>query len=462
MKYVPQFPEWLVAGLALGVHLPMAAQYQYIPPANPGLISTRLPREPLPSSAEVMSAEVVRSEVAPAPLFPPQQQRIPDFSAAGDYQSAGTEGLALLANEKVDDALQLVIANSLAWTGRTDEALPVYGGLVNGKYGNSAKVGIANIQRWRGMDHLAFPEYQAVLAAEPDHAGALEGLELATRELVPRTQFSAGGLADSSSTERRSASVNHRWRDRSGARVMELEISGVQDTLPGLLSTQDEVLLRYQALDLQLKPSLELSMPTRDNPKVFGDVRLSSESYKTTVEIGRVNWGKSAINPKALAAQLSANHGSASVTRSLPVGDLTGRVDLFDISDGNRVTTSSLRLASSWRPVGSQVKPFFGIETRDSSFNSPNYWSPQQGFGTVYAGVLAEWGRADWSLYVSGQAGAPLYGEAGNSWSLSGGGKQWISNNVAISLNLWAMSSRRDNAQYESQAATISLDKLWR
>ena len=465
MKHIARTKKWLLAGMAFGIHVPILgqiapvslAQYEYIPPASSGLSSTSLSRGPIPRLSESKNPGIVE-----IPQSPTTHQRILDLSAAGNYQAAGTEGLLLLANEKVDESLQLIIANSLAWTGRSDEAVPAYSGLVNGKFANAAKVGIANIQRWRGMDHLAFPEYQAVLVSEPDNAGALEGLELATRELVPRTVVRFGGGMDSSNMERQSAAVTHRWRDPSGARVMEIELGGVRDSLPGVLTTENDVALRYQALDLLLKPSLELSMPTKDNSNVFGGVHLSSEQHKVSVDISRDNWGKSANNPKALAAQLAANHLGLSVTRGVSIGELTGRVDLFDISDGNRVITSSLRLASSWRPMGSQVKPFIGVETRDASLSSPNYWSPQQGFGSVYGGVLAEWGKADWSLYVSGQAGAPLYGEAGTSWSLSAGGKQWLTNSLALSLNLWSMSSRRDNAQYEAQAATVSLEKLWR
>lgn len=486
MKCIVRIIGGLLTGLMLGVHLPMAAQvvlaeiplppttmlqkreahsvapmalaqYQYVPPASPGLSSTSLSRGPMLSTLETKNPA---NAAIPTPS--PEHQHILDLSAAGNYQAAGTEGLVLLGNENVDESLQLIIANSLAWTGRSDEAVPAYSGLVNGRHANAAKVGIANIQRWRGMDHLAFPEYQAVLALEPDNAGALEGLELATRELAPRTMVSFGGSMDSSSMERKSAAVNHRWRDPSGARIMEIEVSGVQDSLPGVSTAEDEVLFRYRALDLKLKPSLELSMPTKDNSDLFGRVHLSSQEYKASVDIAHVNWGRSATNPRALAAHLAANHVGLTLTRGMSAGDLTGRVDLFDISDGNRIVTSSLRLASSWRPMGSQVKPFFGLETRDSNFNSPNYWSPQQGFGSVYAGVLAEWGKADWNLYLSGQAGAPLYGEAGTSWSLSGGGKQWLSRNLAISLNLWSMSSRRDNARYEAQAASVSLEKLWR
>jgi hypothetical protein len=434
------------------------AQYQYVPPANPALSRTGLSQGAMPLTYEASAT----SPAKVIPNAPPEQQRILDLSAAGDYQAAGTEGLVLLSNGKVDESLQLIIANSLAWTGRTDEAVPAYSGLVNGIHANAANVGIANIQRWRGMDHLALPQYQAVLVSEPDNAGALEGVELATRELVPRTTVSLGGSQDSSNMERKSTAVNHRWRDSSGARIMEIELGGVRDSLPGVLTSEDNALFRYQALDFQMKPSFELSMPTKDNPNVFGGVHFSLPAYKASFDIARINWGKSATNPRALAAQLTANQAGMTVGRSFPIGDLTGRVDLFDVSDANQVITSSLRLASSWRPMGSQVKPFVGLETRDSSFNSPNYWSPQQGFGSAYAGFLAEWGKADWSLFLSAQVGAPLYGEAGNSWSLSGGGKQWLSNSVAINLSLWAMSSYRDNARYEAQAANISLEKLWR
>ncbi|MBC7502553.1 MAG: hypothetical protein H7315_18970, partial [Herminiimonas sp.] len=47
----------------------------------------------------------------------PAAQRIAQFNAKENYQSTGTEGLALLASEKPDEELQLIIANSLAWTG---------------------------------------------------------------------------------------------------------------------------------------------------------------------------------------------------------------------------------------------------------------------------------------------------------------------------------------------------------
>jgi hypothetical protein len=55
-----------------------------------------------------------------------------------------------------------------------------------------------------------------------------------------------------------------------------------------------------------------------------------------------------------------------------------------------------------------------------------------------------------------------LWGDAGNGWGVSTGGKRWLSSDVALSLNLWAMSGWRDNSNYKAQAASMTLEKLWR
>lgn len=434
-----------------------AQPYQYVPPVSAGLRDQAQPPAP-----PLQKAAISPQSGAELPKKGAAEQRILDLNAAEDFSAVGTEGLALLATEKPDDALQLIIANSLAWTGRLNEAVPTYQGLVNGKYANEANVGLASIQRWRGRDDQAMPLYQRVLAADPGNAGALEGIELATRELVPRTLVSFGGSIDSSDMQRKSTTVNHRWRDRSGTNIMEVETSGVRDELPTSDASQQDVTLRYRALDLALKPSLELSMPTKSSRNLYGKAHLVFDDYNMSLDVGRVNWGKIATNPNALASHLAATTVGLEATQSLSVGDLTGRIDYFDISDGNNILTSSLRLASKWRPFGSHIKPFVGMETREASFNTPNYWSPSQGFGTAYVGLLGEWGRADWNFFTSAQAGAALYGDAGTSWSVSAGGKRWLSNDVAIGLNLWSMASWRDNAAYRAKSVIVNLEKLWR
>ena len=180
------------------------------------------------------------------------------------------------------------------------------------------------------------------------------------------------------------------------------------------------------------------------------------------VEMGVVNWGRFTVNPNAVAATLSASHFGLQGSHMFSFGRLVARVDGYGISDGNSILTSSLRLSPNWRPFGSHFKPLLGMETRDAKFNTNNYWSPALGYGSAYAGLLGEWGTEDWNLYASGQLGGPLYGEAGNSWSWTAGGKRWLTGDIAISLNLWGLMNQRDNAPYRANTFSLSLEKLWR
>ena len=128
-----------------------------------------VPFKYLPPSGTIGSPEAD----VPQPKRKPEQQRIIDLNAAGSYRAVGTEGLALMAKEKQEEDLQLIVANSLAWAGRTKEAVPAYQRLVNGKYANEANVGLANLQRWSGRDDLAAPVYRTVLSAAPTNADLL-------------------------------------------------------------------------------------------------------------------------------------------------------------------------------------------------------------------------------------------------------------------------------------------------
>lgn len=389
-------------------------------------------------------------------------QRIVDLNAAGDYEAVSTEGLALLANEKQDDELQLIVANSLAWTGRLTESIPVYRGLLTGRYVNEASIGLGSVYRWTGRDDRAIPLYRSVLATDPANEGALEGLNLATRETSPRTMLSIGRGSDSSDEQRRSATLNHRWRDQTGTHLMELETSLVRDALPGVEAQQPDVSFRYQSLSLALKPSLELSMPSSGDHTLYGSARIKLLADQVTLSAGRVNWGRMATNPNALMQNMSAIQAGIGLIKDFSIGNISARANLYDVSDDNLVVTANIHLASAWRPLGSHFKPFVGIETRGAKFSTASYWSPDQGSGTLYAGLLGEWGSTDWNLFASGQIGARLFGDAGTSWSLSTGGKVWLTNNLALSANLWSMSSWRNNAEYRAQAATLNLEKLWR
>jgi thioredoxin-like negative regulator of GroEL len=420
-------------------------QFEYVAPGNA--------LGPQPGSMSGIKSSLQGKELSPG------TQEVLELMKSGNHQDAGTKGLALIAKEKVDDEVRVMVANSLAWTARLKEAATVYASVKTGAAAQDAEVGLANIEHWQGRDDLAASRYRKVLASDPEHAGASEGLALALRELRPRTIFNAGRSRDSADVQRDAGTLTQRWSSSDGSRRYEVEASAVRDRSPSAAEREQAVTLRYSAPTLSLKPSFELSVPNRSERTVYGGVRATVA--ETTIEVARVNWGKMALTPQALTAGLSANHIGAEWKRNVDIGSISARLAYYDISDNNTIWTSALQLTPSWRPLGTHFKPFVGMETREARFNTPQYWSPAIGFGTAYAGLMAEWGAAEWSLFGSAQAGTRLYGDAGTSWSISTGGKRWIGEDFGIGFALWSMASQRDNARYRASSANFTVEKIW-
>lgn len=433
-----------------------SAAPQIVTPAGQALgIDPRLAPAAPPGGAAALSASVQAVQRTGA------AKNVADLYAAENYQAAGTMGSALLQWEQADDELVLAIANSLAWTGRLTAAISAYQRLTQGPLANEARVGIANVQRWRGRDDLAAPLYRDVLAADPANQGAREGLMLAQRELNPRTTLTLGGFDDSSDVRRDSVTVNHRFRDSGGINLVEIETSRIAEDLGSTKADQNDLTLRYHATTLSLKPTFELNVAKNGDQNVYGSVQLKVGERDDILQLGRVNWGKLAVNPNALRANLDATHLGMQMSAPLEFGMLSGRVDYYDISDDNTILSGNVRLLSNWRPLGSKVKPFIGAEFRDAKFSTSNYWSPESGYGSLFGGLLAEWSAIDWSFYTSGQLGTRLYGEAGASWSAATGGKRWLSDDVAVGFGLWSMASRRNDAAYRASSLQFNLEKLW-
>jgi tetratricopeptide (TPR) repeat protein len=397
------------------------------------------------------------------PKKSPALQKIDDLAAKGDYAAVARDGLLLLEQEKNNPELRLLVANSLAWTGFLDQAVQQYQLLLNGPLAQDASIGLANVYRWRGDDAQALPLYQAVLAKSPKNEGALEGLRLAQRELRPKTTFSFGAASDSADARRRFVTLNQSFRDKTGKHAFEIELGAANDSLPTLRENQRDVTLRYQALGLPWQPQLELSGEGKPYNSYYGNVRFHIASGQNYLELGTLNWGKLASNAKALQIDLAARHAGLALEGKNRFGQFSGKIDYYDISDGNEILSSNVRFVPALRPLGSHFKLFTGIETRDARRAALNgsYWAPVDGFGSVFVGLQTDWGGADWNLYGAGQVGARLSGEAGNSWSISGGGKRWLGPDWAIGLNLFKLASRRDNARYSAQAFNVSVEKLW-
>ncbi len=402
--------------------------------------------------------------VADQPKRPAAQQRIVDLNTQGRYTEAGQEGLVLLAQENPDDGLKLIIANSLAWSGRLGDATRTYQGITAPEQIPDANVGIANILRWKGRDEQAALIYNEVLEQQPNHTDARTGLDLAQREMAPRTTIMLGTSSDSAEALRHAATIGHRWRDDSGFQVFEIEGGYVKDhqLQNGTEDVLRDATVRYQALGLELKPALELSTPTTGTSAVYGNLRLFLLEDMVQVTVGQVNWGKIANNPNVLNTALSATQVGVQARGETALGELFGRFDYYNISDSNSVISTDVRLTSNQRPLGDHFKPFVGVESRKASFRSANYWSPEEGSGAVYGGLQGEWNHNNWSYYGSAQLGLGLYGEAGTSWSLSGGVKRWVTTDISMGLHLWGMSSWRSGTEYRAQAANVLLEKIWR
>jgi hypothetical protein len=409
-------------------------------------------------------------EFVPSPRWtPPEQEkagpqregeskRLADLYAKGQYRTVGTDGLALLTKEKFDDQLRLYIANSLAWTSRLKDADKVYDSLKGTAYAKDALLGQANLNRWQQKLNTAEPLYREVLKTDPKNKDAIEGLELSERSTRPKTTVTVGGLNDSSNVQMRYWTANHTWRDASRSNIWELETSRIQAQNLALRAWQSDLTVRYRMLETPFKPKFEASA---DGTKVFGSVGIELGALPISIDAGRVNWARLSNNPKALADHLSANRLGIQAIGSFDYGQVVGRADLFKISDGNTITTSSLRWNPVWRPLGANIKPMIGIDTRNASFATASYWSPSQGYGSLYAGLSAEWSAKDWNLYATAAPGVRLFGEAGRSWSVSAGGKRWLNKDWAIGMNLWAMQSRRDSSEYKAQSLNFTLEHLW-
>jgi tetratricopeptide (TPR) repeat protein len=388
----------------------------------------------------------------------PAQQKILDLYKASNYAEVASEGLALLTKEKIDDNLQLMIANSMAWSGRTKEAGQLYRVLLDSKYKSEALVGLASLYRWQGKDHLALPLYKEILALEPNNKDALEGLRLANRELKPRTTITLGGLQDSSKVDIQSIKTSHRWTEENLANVWEIEAGALHSKDPTVMVKRSSLTVRYKMQEAFLKPRFELGS---DGKNMFGNVGIALSEIPVLIDVGRVNWGEISNNPKGLAANLTATRVSAQLNTTFDTGSLFARAEFNQISDGNTVSTTAIRFTPAWRPFGAHFKPLLGIETRDAKENKAQYWSPANGYGTAFAGVLAEWQEIDWNFFTSAQAGTRLFGEAGTSWSLSSGGKLWLNKEWAVGLRFWSMASQRDLQRYRARSAHLTVEKLW-
>lgn len=449
----PQIPGALASPAMPVGSLPLAANTAaggLSPPApvvapvrNQTLLPATSPAEsPLPRTAEFDQLYL--------------QEKYPQAVAAG--LRLVKEGVALTQEQR------LWLANALSWTGQTQQAIPYYRALFFSPFDAAARLGLANAERWRGRQELAAPVYRQVLSLAPANTDARIGLSLASRQLRPSTSLNLGRVQDNQGLIFDAFSAMHRWRNESGMRIYTVEARGVQsavDLSPLLQAQHKSLAVRYEALDLRFAPTLNLDLQTAPDTQVFGGVRLKLGEGATYVSAGRVNWGTLNYSSRSIAARYSAAQLGLEHTSDMSLGEFSVNAQAYQVSDSNSVLSSQFRFTPAWRPLGPGFKTFAAIDTRQARFNTIDYWSPADGYGTASLGVSQAWEAADWNLFASAQVGNRLYGEGGPTWSAGLSGKRWISPDYALGFNATTLSNRRDDAAYRASFVNVNVEKLW-
>jgi tetratricopeptide (TPR) repeat protein len=404
---------------ALALCSPIAATAQppaalEAPAAPSGVLDPRSPVNPLDEALKDL-----RRDRLSAPAL--------ERYEAGDYRAAARLGLQAMKDGADQPALRYAVANSLAWTASYDQAVREYRALLGTDYDSRARVGIANVMVWSGQADLAEPYYRSVLQSEPRNEAARQGLALAGRELRPALTLRAARSQDNQHFSRdegwlvyRQWSADRAWRFEAGALT-----------------------------DWYHSPS-----------KLFGSVQLEPVRERLRVRAGRVNWGRLAFTAAALADGLTANTLGVFAEVRPAIGALRARLDAYDISDGNRLWEGEAQFTPGWQPLPWRLEWFGGVFGRGAQREDPRYWSPKPAYGLAFVGVRRSWfsDRSELSAWLRGGGGFTETAKA--SWSAGLTGRYWLTSDVALGVEAWAVDAPRPTP-YRMQQVAAFLQHLW-
>ncbi len=389
---------------------------------------------------------------------PPAQQRLVELNLNGQYARLGREGLALMKKEQLDDELKFIIANGLAWSGRLHAAERIYQDLLDGDQALNARVALANIHRWRGKDYLAASMYKEVLATDGAHAEALEGLALTRESARPRLRVSSTRTTDSYDVRTQNVAANYRWTTHGGARVTEVEFGGMAARMPRVSSGEVLLAARHQAHDVRMDPAVEVSF----GKQMYGSVSVQPvPALPVRVRAGKVNWAAMSLNPRGMEKALSANNLGLTATVSGRPGRAALVADSYRVSDGNSVQTAMLRYSPAVKLFTPRLRPVLGVEYRKARFDTPDYWSPAQGYGVAFAGVEGEWSTERSSTTAALQRGWRIHGEAGPAWSASLSHTYKVNDDWSVGGSAWLIENKRDGGRYNASAMTVFVERRW-
>jgi tetratricopeptide (TPR) repeat protein len=414
------------------------------PAAPPGILDPRFAVMPLEGALEEM-----RRNRQAAPAL--------ERYEAEDYREAARLGLGVLAADPGLHGLRFAVANSLAWTGRYDPAIEHYRALLGTRYDSQARLGIANVRLWSGQPDLAESLYLDVLEREPGNAEAQRSLRLAGRELRPSASMRIAQTEDNQNFSRDELWLAYRRWSEDRAWRYDVGVLRERNKSPLGDSTAHGLQGSLWAVRLPLSPKLEASIY---DSEVFATVQLEPVRDRLQVRIGHVNWGRMAFNAGALAAGLSADTLGVFGEAHTFIGSLRGRLEGYDISDGNRVIDGELQLTPAWQRLPYGLEWFGGVYGRGAEREDPRYWSPRPSYGLAFLGLRRTWSSERADVSVSTRAGVGFTDTAKTSWSLGLTGRYWLTEEVAIGLEAWTVDAPRP-AEYRMQQVAAFVQRLW-
>jgi tetratricopeptide (TPR) repeat protein len=425
---------FFLVGIVAGAHAPRAQ------PPSPEAIPSPIPRGTLDPGSAVKPLDDVLREIDSDRLSAAPLERY----EAGDYDAAARLGLEVLTQAPGQHGLRFAVANSLAWTGRYDDATAQYRRLFGTAYDARARVGLANVLRWRGQAHLAEPYYLEALAGDPQNKDASDGLALAGRDLRPALTFRAARTDDKDlrrdelSLSYRRWSADRRWRLEAGV------LGGRQHSSLGNRSPRGLFASAWSPA-LPLSPQVEAAYYDADvrGARLFGSVQVEPIRERLKLRLGRVDWGRAAFSAAATADELTANALGLAGEASFGVGTLRGRLDLYDISDGNQVVDGEAQLTPRWQALPWRLTWFGGVYVREADREDPRYWSPRPAYGVAFIGLQRHWSFERGELGASIRRGVALSSTAGDSWSGGVNGRIRLGPDLALGMEAWMVDAPR-------------------
>lgn len=380
---------------------------------------------------------------------------------AGDYWSVGSDGLDFLKKEPGNNELRMIVANSLAWTGRYADAISQYQMLAGTTLSDSAALGLANVYRWSGRPDLASPLYQQILTSQPDNPDALDGLNRINRELRPRTDVVFTRKSDSNSVMQNGTEIKHYWRGDNLALKYALSFNTSHYTLTPVETQQTEINFSIEHADMAMAPKLDLSVQQEPISKAFALLRLKlSDAPDLHITIGHVNWGNMAFQPQALLDGLDATQLGINGSLITRPGTLNAIYNNYKVSDDNQIQESNIQFFPSWSPLGTDFRYYIGLSGRYALRNVPAYWSPDTGYLSTDIGFTKEWPISNGDYLIYGQRGFHAGGEALNSYNIGFSAKRNIDRDWAASLSAGMLENQRSDA-YNSKYLTFGIERLW-